>query len=236
MKIVFFSDAHGNQYAVRKFFNEKIVKDSDLIVFGGDVFGYYYGAKEILSLLQKNNVYCILGNHDKMFLDLLDGNIELEYLVDRYGSTYQKMKNEVNALEQEYIRSWKSMHHMKIDGLNLVFVHGTIDKNLEGRIYPDTIIEDETIYKNIDYVFGGHTHHKMMKRAGDCTIVNPGSIGQQRDGKGCSYTLFDTKTREVEYHVVDYDVSQLIFEIERNQERKDTEDRLIEVLVRKSHE
>lgn len=39
MKIVFFSDAHGNQYAVDSFFEDVQTVGYDKVIFGGDVFG-----------------------------------------------------------------------------------------------------------------------------------------------------------------------------------------------------
>lgn len=43
------------------------------------------------------------------------------------------------------------------------------------------------------------------------TLVNPGSVGQPRDGNPLArYALFDTQTREVEIFAVKYDVEAAI--------------------------
>ena len=43
----------------------------------------------------------------------------------------------------------------------------------------------------------------------DTIFLNPGSLGQQRDGRGCSYLILDTEKRNYTFHVVSYDISEL---------------------------
>ena len=71
----------------------------------------------------------------------------------------------------------------------------------------------------------------MIRKAGNTIIINPGSLGQQRDGKGTSYVLFDTETLDTKFIIVEYNVYDLIEKI--NLYDKDN-DRLKEVLLRKS--
>ncbi|MEZ3434740.1 MAG: metallophosphatase family protein [Lachnospiraceae bacterium] len=233
MKIVFFSDAHGNQYSVGKFFSQIKLFDKDLVIFGGDIFGYYYGQLEVLSMLRENNCLCLLGNHDHLFLDLVEGKIDEDYLVRRYGSTY---KGIVDRIPEEYIRymyTLKYRYDLEVDGMHLVFVHGSIDNPLKGRVYPDTNIDSLALYYGTDYVFMGHTHHKLIKELPNGTIlVNPGSIGQQRDGRGCSYVIFDTKKRNCSIQRIDYDKEKLINEVKSHHETEEMENRLMEVIYR----
>ena len=233
MKIIFFSDAHGNQYTVRRFFQQIAEDKADIVVFGGDIFGYYYGQKEILSLLRRSGCICLLGNHDQFFLNLIDGQKEIDYLVCRYGITYQECMNTVNNDDIQFLRSLKSRYDLNIDGLHLSFVHGSIENPLNGRIYPDTKINNFRPYEGIDYVFMGHTHHKLVSfLANGTTLLNPGSIGQQRDGKGCTYGIFDTEKREWKVKEVFYNCEDLVSEIGKHKETKQMYIRLVEVLYR----
>lgn len=233
MKILFFSDAHGNHYTVTKLVHQ-IKKDNiDLVIFGGDIFGYYYGQKKIISLLRDLNCICLKGNHDHYFLELYNGNKKIEDLVSRYGSSYRDCLNNLDDDDLSFIRNLKTRYEVDIEGLHLFFVHGSLDNNLEGRIYPDTEILNYEEYNGIDYVFYGHTHHKLVKYLKNGTIlVNPGSIGQQRDGKGCSYVIFDTVSKEIKFYNIDYDVDSLVNDIKRHNEDSVLENKLIEVLYR----
>ena len=234
MKICFFSDVHGNIEALKAFWHDASLFSIDLFVFGGDIFGYYYHQNEILDFLRENGITCLLGNHDKMFLDLLDGKIDESYLVNRYGSTYRNIANNIPKKHIDFLRKLESRYDLSADGLHLAFVHGSLQDSLNGRIYPDTVIKDFSAYEGIDFVFTAHTHHKLIKIL-PCgtTLINPGSIGQQRDGKGCSYVIFDTKSKEYSVHIIEYDINKLIKEIKSKHEESEMEKKLIEVLLRK---
>ena len=234
MRIVFFSDAHGNQYSVKNFFKTMDIEKPDIIVFGGDIFGYYYGQPEIISMLRNSNCVCLLGNHDQFFLDLLDGKSDEDYLVGRYGSTYHNVKQRIRDEDVRFIRSLKSRFDMMVDGLSLTFVHGSVLDPLNGRVYPDTVIEDLNNYQGIDYVFMGHTHHKLLKTLSNGTVLlNPGSIGQQRDGEGCTFGVFDSINRTWKTVEVEYDRDALVAEIKCHIESEQMNERLVEVLFRK---
>ncbi len=237
MKIIFFSDAHGNRYAVDEFFNQMEDMDYDLAVYGGDSLGYYYESDYIISSLRERHIKCLLGNHDKMFLDLIDDRIEENKLVEKYGNSYKQINRYISKDNAAYLRTLKSRFDMETDNLRIVFTHGSAENNLEGRVYPDTNIPNESLYDGIDYFFFGHTHHKMVRPLQNgCVLINPGSVGQQRDGKGCSFAVFDTTGRTIDYHIVKYDVNKLIDDIKCRESSGDMKRKLIEVLLRKTED
>ena len=232
MKIIFFTDVHGNQYAFDSFLTSISNLKYDYVVFGGDIFGYYYGQNRIINTLRRKRFVCLLGNHDQMFLELLEGKMELEYLIEKYGNSYLKVKESISKQNVIFIKKLKPSFTLEIDKLKICFVHGSLDDPLNGRIYPDTDIKDLTPYSEYDYVFFGHTHHEMIRKINNCIIANPGSLGQQRDGKGCKYLIFDTKQKSIEIKTIEYDVQPLIREIQKK-DSGNMKERLIEVLLRK---
>lgn len=231
MRIVYFTDIHGNQYAYHELIKKIDIISPDLVVFGGDIFGYYYGQEEIICDIKNREFICLLGNHDRMFLDFLEGKISKTYLVSRYGNSYLNIERKISVSNIEFIKNLKPEYNFKTDGLNLYFAHGSKRDPLNGRIYPDTDLSYHDEYKNIDFAFLGHTHHKMIRTINGCTIINPGSSGQQRDGKGCKYLIFDTVSKCVSIDVIDYDRMALQKEIEQN-DTGEMRDKLIEVLYR----
>ena len=54
----------------------------------------------------------------------------------------------------------------------------------------------------------------MVKLLNNTVVCNPGSLGQQRDGLGCSYVVFDTLTKVIHYKIVVFDVDFLSKEVE----------------------
>lgn len=218
MRICFCSDAHGNKYAVKQFLNDVEKQQVDKIIYGGDFFGYYYYPEEIITEFRNRNIECIMGNHDRMFLDILEGKSDDLALSAKYGNTYLEIQDRISKENVEFLYSLKKTYTLEIDSLKMLFVHGSVDDPLNGRVYPDTEIINEQLYIPWDYIFMGHTHHKMERQVGSCHIVNPGSIGQARDGKGNSYLIFDTQKQKVEWRIFSYDYEMLLKDIEKNEQ------------------
>ena len=233
MKICFFSDIHGNLLALKGFMEQTVKQDIDKYIFGGDVFGYYYHADEIIDIFRKREITCLLGNHDKMFLDLADGKVQEAELIAKYGNSYSGIIGQVKEENISYLRTLPLFYELKQDNIRMAFFHGGPQEYLNMRIYPDTEILDKNYFDKYDYVFVGHTHHKMERRIGNCMVINPGSLGQQRDGKGCSYLVFDTKTKEIQRFTVEYSKEELVKEINCKETNAIMRERLIEVVFRK---
>lgn len=214
MKIIVFSDIHGNQYALSAGMDLMEQEDAERMFFLGDVFGYYYGQNECLDMLRGlDGLTCLQGNHEKLFLKLLSGCGNESELVRKYGSSYRQI-TKITRGNIIFVKSWPEQMVMEIDGCRLGFFHGTPTAYTQGRLYPDTEIENQEVYAPYDAVFLGHTHHKMCRQCGSTLIYNPGSLGQQRDGQGCSYIVFDTSTGQCEWRIVPYGLEQLLLEID----------------------
>lgn len=235
MIICFFTDIHGNKYSFDCFIEKVKHQKIDLFVFGGDILGYYYACDEIIDELKSHpDILCLLGNHDKMFLDAVDNNQSFDKLILKYGNGYLNIKDKIKPNNISFLKTLKPFHQIYSDDLNIGFFHGGPDDPINMRIYPDTIIEDHKAFDKFDYIFCGHTHHKMVRKIGRCTVINPGSIGQQRDGKGCSYVLFDTIKQSFYYYIVDYNKEALINDINNQETNEPMKAKLIEVLLRKN--
>ena len=210
MRYIIFSDIHGNGHAFNRFLSEIKLIDFDQLIFLGDFIGYYYNADAIIRYCRDNNVYCILGNHDDYFLKMIDGEMDEVGLVEKYGNSYRISKESVSSASILFLRSLPHFAVIDDEFSNIYLCHGSPLNYLEGRIYPDTDLTNllsATI--DYDYIICGHTHHKMARVFEDTIFLNPGSLGQQRDGRGCSYLILDTEKRNYTFHVVSYDISEL---------------------------
>mgnify|MGYP001195396067 FL=1 len=54
----------------------------------------------------------------------------------------------------------------------------------------------------------------MERKVGKCVVLNPGSIGQQRDEKGCSYLVLDTALQKYYFKIINFPVEKLIEDID----------------------
>ena len=217
MRVVFFSDIHGNQYAFDKFLEQMSIVEPDMTVFCGDVFGYYYGQEYILTKMRNiNDLICILGNHDEYFLKVLEGACDTDKLAAKFGNSYQNISNKISPANVQFVKRFIPYWDLSVGGVRIGVFHGSPLDYRNDRVYPNTKIISTTLYQKYDYIILGHTHHKMVRNIGETIILNPGSLGQQRDGKGCSFLCLDTVNRSYSFHVVGYDVSTLLLEVEQN--------------------
>lgn len=230
MRLVFFSDIHGNKYAFDVFLEAMDHESPDKIYFLGDVFGYYYYSHHIIDGLQKNKIECLLGNHDKMLIDLNGGSGDVDILSEKYGSVYKDYLQYTTTEDLKWLAGLCAEKEFVTDGLSFYLAHGTPADPLNGRLYPDGDTEVLRRYAKYDYIILGHTHHKMIKRCDNTVIVNPGSLGQQRDGKGCSYLVIDTAKGNYSFNIIEYDTAKLLSDIEKNDPGNT---KLSEVILRK---
>lgn len=216
MKYLVFSDIHGNAFAFREFLNDIKKLQFDRVICLGDFVGYYYDSDEIIRYCKDNQIECVLGNHDDYFLKMLDGELKQEFLVSRYGHSYSRAKEAVSKQSIEFLRSLQpSLTLSDESGDKLFFCHGSPVDLINGRVYPDTdLAQFEPLVAEYSYVVFGNTHHKMVRKYKDTLYLNPGSLGQQRDGRGCSYMLIDTKNG-VDFKIVSYDIGALESQIDK---------------------
>ena len=196
MKIFVFSDIHGNPHVLQELQKAWKALNPDLKIFLGDIYGYYYGQEEIVNFFLRNEVICLLGNHDSMALHVLDKNLKLDDIANKYGKSYEYILT-AGGDHASWLRSLSASHRIKLGVYDCLFVHGDHNDNLNGRIYPDTqlVINRE----DWDVLFCGHTHIPFIRKTNNKLIVNVGSIGQPRHGGLASAVLFNSITGSLEF-------------------------------------
>lgn len=212
MKLCIFSDVHGNDAALEAMLAAEEGR-CDAFVFGGDIFGYFYGQEAVIDrMMDMKNLIAVRGNHEQYYLSRADR----EALTDRYGSSYTIKLDETR---RQFLERLPVSAEAELGGKKLLVLHGDPQDPLEGRIYPDTApgtIGDV----RCDYLILGHTHYRMAKNAGSCLVVNPGSLGQPRDGNGCSYCVLDTSDDSYEFRTVPVNPADLLPEVRRRDETR----------------
>ena len=217
VRYIIFSDIHGNNHAFEKFLEDIECIKYDRVIFLGDFIGYYYNPEAIIQVCIDKEFLCLLGNHDSYFIKMLDGEIDESSLVNRYGNSYARARETVSKRSISFLRSLNPSYFDREDlNCSIFFCHGSPLDPINGRIYPNSSLKRYcSSLSDISYVIFGHTHHKMLEEIDGITFINPGSLGQQRDGLGCSYVLLDTDLRHVVFNTIAYDIAALEKEIDR---------------------
>jgi predicted phosphodiesterase len=191
-----------------------IAEKADLNIFLGDLCGYYFDQGQIYEmLLSVPNLISLLGNHDWIFSKIVkgDGDLRKNYL-RKYGYSLEYLLEENN----QKLISWLSdlpdsyIH----DDSGLAFYHGSPWDFLEGYVYPDSPLEQFLNYPASIFILG-HTHYPMARAINDKLIVNPGSLGQPRNGGWPTYATIDYPSKKVIFREISYDNTDLIRQIDK---------------------
>ena len=196
MKIGLISDVHANVIALQAVLEE--LKDVEVILCAGDIVGYNPFPNETVELLIKHRVKCVRGNYDNA---VITGDTQWFNLV-----ATQTIRWTSQNLTRDNLRFLETLpEHIDLNGLT---VHHGSPNRLEEFVFENNHQRLCQIFDPFDVkiVVFGHTHVPLMERCGNKIILNPGSVGQPRDGDPrASYGIWDTETNEFTMHRVTYD-------------------------------
>jgi putative phosphoesterase len=212
MKVAIFSDIHGNLESLNEFIEITNSMNIDINIFLGDLCGYYFNPIEVIEKLQNmKSLFTIRGNHDDIFINLIecDDLNEIQLYVDKYGSSFNEFKSNASNKHIQFLKSMTFKNIIEIDSLIFTLVHGGLNDNLNQKVFPDSDLNFIHDIKS-DIFVCGHTHYGFFKEIGNKTIINPGSLGQPRDGKKSSFAVFDTSTMKTDLIYFDYDYKKTV--------------------------
>jgi len=218
MRVLVMSDVHANLVALEAVLDD--AGDLDIIWSLGDIVGYGPQPNECIELLLTRDHVAIAGNHDWGAL----GKIDLSaFNVDaRRASLWTR--------EQLNPRSWSYLDTMPTVLVedDWTLAHGSPRDPIWEYLIYCSVAAKSFEHFDTDICFVGHTHLPVIfvgaDQDRDCTVVqplvgtpvtlgdrryiiNPGSVGQPRDGDPrAAYLILDTVARTVEQRRVAYDV------------------------------
>jgi len=216
MKIAVLSDIHGNSFAFDAVIKRIQQSQIDRVFFLGDLMGYYYHPKLVYQKLQELNATIILGNHEQLFFDCLDGEITEDQLRIRYGSGHKMALEQFSTAEIAELRKLPNYHRETIEGVSIACYHGSpFEKDF--YLYPD--VDQDYLHKcntGVDFTFVGHSHYPFITQMSHGILVNVGSVGQSRKIGGiATWCLINLKNRVIEMQSTSYNVNHLLDLVEK---------------------
>lgn len=217
MRIAVLGDIHGNVLALAAALSGARREGVDALCITGDYVGYYYHPKEIFSLLEPWTKYMVRGNHEDMLMRAASDEEFLASCTARYGNGLRCALDTLDAVCVASLGALPERLELELDGRRILLAHGA-PWDTDEYLYPDATdalwarVADE----GADFVFLGHTHHRLIRQVGTTTVINPGSVGQPRDrNDGACWALLDTATSAIQHFAEPYDVSAVIDEAHR---------------------
>jgi diadenosine tetraphosphatase ApaH/serine/threonine PP2A family protein phosphatase len=213
LRIAILSDIHANWQALDAVLRDCPPVDKTMCL--GDVVGYGGDPIRCIDEVVKQGWLTLVGNHDRA---CTDPEI-LEWFNDDAASVVRWTIDQIGPDRLEFLRGLPDSHMEH----NVLFVHASP----RDHVY-EYVLDTAVAYANLELIdgrvcFHGHTHvpgiflmaANMVAHAyrvdtfpleGPC-LVNPGSVGQPRDGvPTASYGIWDVEESTFEFRRVRYDI------------------------------
>jgi len=199
--IALISDVHSNLEAFEKVLEK--IKNCELILNAGDIVDYNANPNEVIDLVKKYNIISIQGNHDYACYSGDVSNFTL-YAAQASLWTSKILRKE----KKQYLQNLPKIWRKKINGFKIVMVHGSPRDYLNEYVYPyfpDNIFKEFLKQTKADILILGHTHIPFIKYFENKIVINPGSVGQPRDGNPkASYALLDLESFSAKIQRISY--------------------------------
>lgn len=207
MKVAILSDIHGNKAALEAVLKAANKKNFDVMMIAGDFIGYYFWPSEVFALLEDLDPIAISGNHDQMLRIAKEDAHFLSKMCDKYGSGLRVALESLDKKQVDWLFNLPESLEFKVPDGKILICHGSPWENDE-YIYPDVSDKSLDRYKSLDanWVIQGHTHYPMYRKIFNSILINPGSVGQPRNGQpGAHWALLDTQSDKVDFYCEQYD-------------------------------
>ncbi len=222
MRILLISDIHANLPALEAVLKEAKKIGYDQVWCAGDIVGYYPWANEVTEWVRENAHRCAMGNHDAVVAGLVDPTYFSSHAYTAIVWTLENLTEE----NKRFISQLPLVEKMG----NLCLVHDTPLRplSMEYILYPEQAWEvfQQTPYWLTVY---GHTHIPVLYtytgeglkvnyspdgvflKENYRYLVNPGSVGQPRDGIPlASFLIWDTEKNLLIHKRVDFDKEKVL--------------------------
>ncbi|MFC6721580.1 metallophosphoesterase family protein [Halobacteriaceae archaeon SHR40] len=186
------SDVHGNAVAL-----EAVLDDMgavDTVVCAGDIVGYGPSPEECLDTVRGRDIPTVEGNHERAVVA---------------GRPYESGDRYAWKTLSESDLQWleaRPRERLLFDG-RLKVVHDHPDERNRYTI-PEAF--DPALLDGEDVLVLGHTHIQHAEVFDEGIVVNPGSVGQPRDGDpDAAYAIVDLDELTVDLRRVSYDIERV---------------------------
>jgi putative phosphoesterase len=202
MRILLLADIHANWPAL-----QAIQEPHDLCIFLGDLVDYGLDPSPCIAWVRQHAQLAVRGNHDHGVAQnvTVNGRNGFKYLT---ALTRPLTQERLSAEERRFLATLPVTRMVTLDDTRFLLVHATPRDPLDDFALADVEFWSRRLQDvEANVVCVGHTHLPYVLEVGDHLVINPGSVGQPRDGDPrAAYALIDNnrvELKRVEYPVED---------------------------------
>lgn len=204
MRILLIADIHANWPAL-----SAIDETFDACLFLGDLVDYGTAPARCIDWVRLNMTAGIRGNHDHALGQRIParGSSGFRSLA---AATRPLHFPQVSEAQLDFLRGLPVTRYIELDQKTFYLVHGTPRDPLDEYLRDSpTAWTDRLRDIRADFVCVGHTHIPFHLELGTHQVINPGSVGQPRDGDPrAAYAIVEDG--RVTLHRVEYDIDAAV--------------------------
>ncbi|MBX7106258.1 MAG: metallophosphatase family protein [Gemmataceae bacterium] len=210
MRILLVADIHGNRPAL-----EAIREPYDVALFLGDAVEYGVEPAPCIDWVRKRCAYSVRGNHDHGTAhDVPRPPVTQHGFKYLTGPTRALTRERISEADRRTLAGWPLTQFLTLDGVRIMMVHATPRDPLDEYAPPDVNFWARRLEGiDVDVICVGHTHRPYALEVGKTLVINPGSVGLQREGdpRG-SYAVLSG--RDYELKRFEYPVAEAVAAVE----------------------
>jgi putative phosphoesterase len=201
MRILLVADIHANWPALQAVATEP----HDLCLCLGDLVDYGLDPVPCIDWVRRNAQVVVRGNHDHGVAQnvLVNGKNGFKFLT---GVTRVLTRERLSRDDLRYLSRLPVTRMLTIENTRFLLAHASPRDPLDEYTPADPDFWGRRLQNvDADVVCVGHTHHPYVLDAGGKLVINPGSVGQPRDGDPrASYAIiqdYNVELKRIEYPI-----------------------------------
>ena len=231
MRFGVLADIHSNLPALLECLRFLQEEKAEGYLVLGDMVGYGPYPNECLETVRAlTGAQVIVGNHDWAVVDLED----IAFFNEEAAAAVQWTKSVLSPVNFQYLHT----AHYVLANTQFMIVHGAPRDPLDEYLLSTESFKENLPFLKANICFVGHSHYPLYfyreKETGELkqkdimdleeitlsadapVIINPGSVGQPRDGdKRASFGIFDTQTMIFKLFRREYDIAAVQQEMKK---------------------
>jgi putative phosphoesterase len=204
-RLLIVSDIHSNLTALKKVMED--AGDFDAAICAGDTVGYGPEPGECVETIKKMDAWVVSGNHD---VGVVTGEGPTSHFNVYAAAAVDINRRLLNRTQLNWLGRLRKGLDINIDGVKVAVFHGSPNRPIWEYVFPlEAMLRATEFFEatGADLLVLGHTHIPFVHHHEGRALMNPGSVGQPRDGDPrASYMLldmtgggFEVSHRRVEY-------------------------------------